>query len=406
MSAIRGLAVRAATRTLAACGDHVAQLYLPREDPWPVYGRIRRHGPVYRSMMGYAAVTSYELCSQVLRGQGFGMRDSAGRLPSEQQLPLGLAPSLLELDPPDHSRLRRLVAPAFRPKLINEYRPRIEEATARLLDRIGDGPFDLIGEFATPLPITVISELLDIPENRRGEFARYGTLTGQALDGQLTSRQRAEWEAALAAMTQLFTELMNERRREPGADVISVLVNAVDGEQVTVGEVIATCLLLLIAGFETTVNLIGNGAYQLARHPEQWRTLRENPDLAAGAVEEILRYDPPVPVTGRVAQHEVELGGRLLRKDTQVLTVLAAASRDPEVYAEPDRFDITRTGGPEHFAFSSGIHYCLGAQLARIEGEIALRALAERLPRLRQTGDPRRRSSASIRGFCSLPVTA
>lgn len=406
MSAIKGLAVRAATRTLAACGDHIAQLYLPRQDPWQVYAKMRRHGPIYRSMLGYVAVSSHELCGRVLRGPGFGMRDSTGRLPEEQQLPLGTAPSLLELDPPEHSRLRRLVAPAFRPKLINEFRPRIEETTARLLDQVGDRAFDLIGEFATPLPITVISELLGIPEDRRGEFARYGTLTGQALDGRQTPRQRAEWNAAVDAMTALFADLMEQRRSAPGTDVISVLVNAVDGEQVTAGELISTCQLLLIAGFETTVNLIGNGVHQLARHPEQWALLREQPDLASGAVEEILRYDPPVPVTGRAAQEDVELGGQVIRKDTQVLTILAAANRDPEVYDDPDTFDITRTGGPEHFAFSSGVHYCLGAQLARLEGEIALRALADRLPGLRQAGDPHLRPSASIRGFLHLPVAS
>ncbi|GAA0924795.1 cytochrome P450 [Nonomuraea longicatena] len=406
MSAIKDLAIRAAARTLAACGDPAAQLLLPRRDPWPIYERLRERGPVYRSPLGYAAVSSHELCSRVLRGPEFGMRDSAGRLPADQALPIGTAPSLLELDPPDHSRLRRLVAPAFRPKLINEFRARIEQTTERLLDRIGERPFDLITEFATPLPITVISELLGIPEDRRGEFARYGALTGQALDGRLTTREQAEFDAAMLAMRRLFTELMERRRADPGDDVISVLVSAVDGERITADELVSTCQLLLIAGFETTVNLIGNGVHRFGRHPEQWDLLRRDPDLAAGAVEEILRFDPPVPFTGRMAQRRTELGGLPIRKDTRVLVLLAAANRDPEVYDDAHVFDITRTGGPEHFAFASGVHYCLGAQLARIEGEIALRALAARLPGLRSAGDAQPRPSASIRGFLHLPVAA
>ncbi|MFI6813335.1 cytochrome P450 [Nonomuraea sp. NPDC050328] len=406
MSMMKDLAIRAAARTLAACGDRIAPLYVPRQDPWPLYERLRDRGPVYRSVIGYAAVSSHELCSRVLRGPEFGMRDSAGRLPASQAIPLGMAPSLLELDPPDHSRLRRLVAPAFRPKLINAFRPRIEELAGRLLERAGAGPFDLIADFAAPLPIAVISELLGIPEERRGDFARYGTLTGLAMDGRLGVRERAEFAAATRSMTALFEELAGRRRSDPGEDVISVLAAAVDGERITAGELVSTCQLLLIAGFETTVNLIGNGVHLFGRHREQWELLRADAGLAAGAVEEVLRFDPPVPLTGRVVQREVELGGRRLRRDTQVLTVLAAANRDPAVYADPGVFDIRRAQAAEHFAFSSGVHYCLGAQLARIEGEIAFRVLAERLPGLRAAGAGRLRPSVTIRGFSQLPVAA
>ncbi|RZS44666.1 hypothetical protein EV193_101542 [Herbihabitans rhizosphaerae] len=402
-NAIKGFATRAATRTLATLGDQMAKLYLAPPDPWPVYRAIRDRGPVYRSRMGYTAVSSHELCARVLRGPGFGVRDSAGRLTEEQMIPVGSVPSLLELDPPDHGKLRRLVAPAFRPKLINEYRPRIEETTGRLLDKI-DGPFDLMSDFATPLPITVISELLGIPEDSRARFADYGKLAGQALDGQLTARQQVDLEKAIAALNDLFSELMAQRRVDPGNDVISVLVQAVDGDKITADELLSTCQLLLIAGFETTVNLIGNAVFHLGRNPAQWALLRERPELAAGAVEETLRYEPPVPITGRVSQTEVELAGERLPADTPVLTMLATANRDSSVYPEPDRFDITREGGPEHFAFSSGVHYCLGAQLARIEGEIALRALAERFPDLRPVGTPVLRPSASIRGFVRFPV--
>jgi P450-derived glycosyltransferase activator len=404
---IKGYAVRAATYALAATGDQIAKLYQETRDPWPVYEKIRERGPVYRSRLGYSAVTSHELCAKVLRDPVFGIRDSKGTLPPGQELPIGTEPSLLELDPPDHGRLRKLVAPAFRPKLLADYRPRIERTAQRLLDQIDmSGRFDLIADFAAPLPITVISELLGIPEDRRGEFARYGALTGQALDGRLNPRQAEELRRAIAALDSLFTELMELRRVDPGDDVISVLVNAVDGERITAGELLATCQLLLIAGFETTVNLIGNGVHRLGRHPDQWDMLRADPNLAGAVVEEVLRFDPPVPMTGRVSQQDTTLGGQRVRADTLVLTILAAANRDPAVYPDGHRFDITRKGGPEHFAFSSGIHYCLGAQLARIEGEVAFRALSERLPRIRPAGIPQQRPSASIRGFLELPLAA
>jgi hypothetical protein len=356
---IKGYAARVATFALAATGDQLAKLYQAQRDPWPVYEKIRDRGPVYRSRLGYAAVTSHALCAKVLRDPVFGIRDSKGRLSPEQELPIGTSPSLLELDPPDHGRLRRLVAPAFRPKLLAGYRTRIERTAERLLDQIdlkgralfetgrrtglrpGEGRrqrrsagllncarrFDLIADFAAPLPIAVISDLLGIPEDRRGEFARYGALTGQALDGRLNPRQAEELRLAVAALDSLFTDLMEQRRVDPGDDVISVLVDAVDGERITSGELLATCQLLLIAGFETTVNLIGNGVHRLGRHPDQWDLLRADPNLAGDVVEEVLRFDPPVPLTGRVSQQDTSLGGRRVRADTLVLTILATATR-------------------------------------------------------------------------------
>ncbi|MEJ3655283.1 cytochrome P450 [Actinomycetes bacterium KLBMP 9759] len=390
---------------LAATGDLLAKLNRPIADPWPVYEAIRGRGAVYRSRIGYA-VTSHELCRQVLRGSQFGMLDSKGALPGSPER-TDVAPSLLDLDPPDHSRLRRLVAPAFRPKLIAGYRPRIEQVAERLLDDVDHhAPFDLVGDFATPLPITVISELLGIPEDRRGPFAEYGALVGETLGGLPTGQQRKRLAIANAALTALFVELMDRRRAEPGDDVISVLVNAVDGERMSADELVATCGLLLVAGFETTVNLIGNAVFHLLTDREQWELLRGRPELAAGAVEETLRFDPPVPVTGRTCQSATELAGTPIDRDAIVFAVLAAANRDGTVYADPHTFDITREGAPEHFAFSSGIHYCLGAQLARIEGEIALQVLTERMPGLTLAGRPRLRNSSAIRGYAHLPTAA
>ncbi|MBN9743465.1 cytochrome P450 [Amycolatopsis sp. A1MSW2902] len=404
----RNYVARAAGHLMAASGDQVAKLFLCGGDPWPVYDRIREQGPVYRSRIGYSAVSSHELCTRVLRGPDFGFRDSTGTLNEYQRLPLGLAPSLLELDPPEHGRLRRVVAPAFRAKQLAGYRPRIEQTAHRLLDRIGrtDEPFDIIADFAAPLPMKMICDLLGVPDDQYDEVSRCGTLTAQALDGPLPGRTATELAAAVTSLNELFTELADKRRGERGSDVITVLVEAADQGQMSADELLATCHLLLIAGFVTTVNLIGNGVFQFARHPDAWASLRENPELAGRAVEEVLRFDPPIPVTTRVCNTEAILAGQRIPANSSVLTMLASANRDPEVYIDPHTFDITRTDTPEHFAFAGGIHYCLGAQLARIEGEVALRALSERLPRIRLIGTPRLRPSKSVRGFLSLPITA
>jgi cytochrome P450 len=237
-------------------------------------------------------------------------------------------------------------------------------------------------------------------------FACFGAVVGQALGGVFSTRQAEELRAASTDMVQLFVELECHRRRYPGDDVLSMLTAAKADDQLSLEELVATCTLLLIAGFETTVNLIGNATLALAQHPDQWNLLRDDPDRAAATVEETLRFDPPVQATIRVPREPVELAGRTLPANARVMLMLAAANRDPEVYPDPDRFDITRTDGPEHLVFSSGIHYCLGAALARLEGETALQVLARRLPRLQVTGPLRRRLGSTIRGFASIPMAA
>ncbi|HEV7452534.1 MAG TPA: cytochrome P450 [Pseudonocardiaceae bacterium] len=404
---------RATLWALAQSGDLLSRFRQPgpQQDVYALYERMRAHGPVYRSRTGVHAVTSHALCSQVLRDPHLRVRNLRNHRLGYDELTSaasGSPPeSFLVQDPPDHTRLRRIAAPAFRPKLIRGYRSQIEAIAHDLLDRAARrGSFDLIADFAAPLPITVITTLLGIPDADVDHFAHIGAVVGRSLDGVFSMRQAADLRAANDDLTALFTKLEHQRHHHSADDVLSILTSAKADDKLSLDELVATCRLLLIAGFETTVNLIGNATMALAQHPDQWNLLRDDPARAPAAVEETLRWDPSVQATGRVAHEPVELAGRVVRPGTQVMLMLAAANRDPSTYPNPAQFDITRDGGPEHLAFSSGIHYCLGAPLARLEGEVALQALAQRFPQLQVTGPLQRRPSSTIRGYTSIPITA
>ena len=380
--------------------DELALLMLHpgRDDPYPLYERLRSRGPLTRSRVGPWVTTSHRVCNAVLRDRQFGVVLDGAADPGAGGL------SFLEMNPPDHTRLRRLAAPAFSPKRMAGYTARIEKTVQQLLDDLpDDGPFDLVSAFAAPLPIVVISDLLGVPTTHADDFARWGATIGTALDGVKGVRHLRALMQANAALERLFEQLFELRRRDPAEDVISSVV-AAEGERITPEEMVPICVLLFIAGFETTVNLISNGVLALLAHRDQWSALHADPSLAAGAVEEVLRYDPPVQRTGRVALTDTELDGVELRRGEYVVTLTGAANRDPAVYEEPARFDITRAPSVEHLAFSSGIHYCLGAPLARIEATIALAALAERVPGLRRAGRLVRRNASTIRGPLRLPV--
>jgi cytochrome P450 len=284
------------------------------------------------------------------------------------------------------------------------YVPLIEKAVQQLLDDLPtDGPFDLVSSFAAPLPIAVISDLLGVPATHAEDFARWGATIGTALDGVKGVRHLRALLAANAGLERMFQDLFAQRRREPSDDVVSRIIEA-EGDQVAPAEMVPLCVLLFIAGFETTVNLISNGVMALLGHRDQWRALCADPSLAANAVEEVLRYDAPVQRTGRVAHVDVDLDGTQVGRGEYVVTLIGAANRDPAVYDDPARFDITRTLPVEHLAFSSGIHYCLGQPLARLEATTALAALAERAPTLRRAGRMVPRNAATIRGPLRLPV--
>ncbi|HEX7306931.1 cytochrome P450 [Lentzea sp.] len=362
------------------------------EDPHPIYERLRAHGPLTTDG-GMWVTTSHALAGRILRDRRFGVRPADGAFAGGASL---LPESFLELDPPDHTRLRRLATPAFSPRKIAEYRARVERVADALLASAGD-EFDLIGDFAAPLPISVISDLLGIPDEDTAEFADYGALVAASFDSGVTPEMANANDKVLA----LFDRLISQRRRTPGDDVISSLVAAEAEQRLTPREMLGTLVLLLVAGFETTVNLIGNGTRALLDHPAQWRLFLDNQDLAPAVVEETLRWASPVQLTSRIAHEPVDGIGA----GEWVTLLIGAANRDPEVYPEPHEFDVLRVHKPEHLAFSSGMHYCLGATLARMEGDVALRALARHVPGLRQAGAATFRDSVVIRGMRSFPVS-
>jgi cytochrome P450 len=387
--------------------DNLALLNLKpgRTDPYPYYEKIRARGPLVPSPTGNWVTSSYRVCQEVLRDRRFGAGDPDGgtTLPRPEDKP----PSFLELNPPDHTRLRRLATPAFSPRAVASYGPRIEKRVTELLDQAlaTGGPVDFVSQFAAPLPIAVITDLLGIPDSDTERFTRIGMVIGSALDGIQGMRHAAALQAASDELDALFQDLFELRRKEPADDVVSHLV-AAEGEQIQPEEMVPTCVLLLVAGFETTVNLIGNGAQALISHPDQWQILKEDPEgMAAKAVDEVLRYDSPVQLTGRYALEDVELEGKAVRRGKMVNTLLAGANHDPGVYPDPARFDITRQDPAPHMSFSSGIHYCLGQPLAKLEGTIAFRLLAERVNRIELAGPVKPRVRTIIRGPLSLPVS-
>jgi cytochrome P450 len=384
----------------------IARLHLRpgRENPYAIYDRIRAAGPLIPTHRGNFATASHRLCGAVLRDRRFGVRE-AGADPAAGTDALDL--SFLEMNPPDHTRLRRLAQPAFSPKAVAAYPDRIERIVGGLLDRAAaDGRFDLVSAFAAPLPIAVITELLGIPDANADEFAAYGATVGSALDGVKSLRHAARLQAEGRKLTRLFEDLFALRRAEPRDDLVSALV-AADDERIAPAELLPLCALLLLAGFETTVNLIGNCVLALLDHPEQWAAVCADPQaMAAKAVEETLRYDPPVQATSRVALEPTVVEGTPVRRNQWIMTLIGGANRDPEVYDRPAEFDLGRENPAEHLAFSAGIHYCVGQPLARLEATTAIRLLAERMPGLTRAGAVRRGNGAMIRGPLSLPVSA
>jgi cytochrome P450 len=381
--------------------DQVALLALApgRANPYAIYDRIRARGTIAPTRVGDWATPSHRVCSAVLRDRRFGVRLD-DELPADE-----LDMSLLTMNPPDHTRLRRLIQPAFSPKIVAGYSGRIERTVTDLLDAAGE-EFDLISDFASVLPIAVITDLLGIPDADSAYFARIGAIIGSAIGGIRSLRHARALQESADALERLFADLFELRRREPQDDIVSRIV-AAEGTQIMPSEMQAMCGLLLVAGFETTVNAIGNGVLALLGHPEQWQALCADPaGLAPRAVSEALRFDPPVQLTERLALEPMELEGRAISRGQSVLTLIGAANRDPEAFDHPDTFDLHRDGTTDNLAFSSGIHYCAGQPLARLELTIALQLLAERMPGLARAGKIERRNSNVIRGPIRVPVTA
>lgn len=386
-------------------GDPLSQLQLAmgRADPHAVYRRMRRRGPVLPTRLGNLSTTDHTVCQQVLRNRAFGVNDPDAPRPGEDMLDL----SLLALNPPDHTRLRRLAAPAFTPRRMAGYEALVEESTARLLDPIaasGRG-FELMSAFASPLPIAVITSMLGLADEP-DRLRRIGATVASALDGVRSIGHALQLYLADRELQATFAALLERAAHDPGDDLTSILL-AQQGDGLTLEELSSLVGLLLLAGFETTVNAIGNGVRALLSDREQWQLLVDDPSLAPAVVEEVLRFDPPVQQTARVllSPEPTTLAGVPVARGQWVMLMLAAANRDPAVFTAPDRFDITRTDVGEHLAFSSGIHYCLGAALARMELAVAFRALAVRFPTLRTAGPVVMRPGTVLRGPRRLPVT-
>jgi cytochrome P450 len=409
---------RALMRRARRKGDLVPALMLEggSDDPYPIYDEVRRRGKVVPGTFAWAT-GHHDVVTEVLRDNRFSVRFDGDDTPWYIRAAIAVShekglfnpvepPSMLAVDPPQHTRYRKLVQKAFTARAVERLRDRVHEITEELLDDLARRPsVDLAADYAGILPVTVIAEMLGVPTSMRAQFLEWGNEAALTLDIGLPYRDSQRAMRGLRGLNGWFREHFEAVRRNPKDDIISALATLEDeGDRLNDDELMATALLLLGAGFETTVNLIGNGALALVQHPEQLEALQAEPELWPNAVEEVLRFDSPVQSTGRLATEDVELAGVHVPRRTIVVTLLGAANRDPAVFTEPDRFDVRRANAREHLAFSSGVHYCLGANLARLEGEVALRMLFDRFPDLSLAGQPHRRDTRTLWGYDAMPV--
>ena len=376
-------------------------------DPYPIYRMLREWGRVFWvEQLGHWMITGHREALAVFRHPGFSSDRS---LSDDYELPPGAdrpPGGMFVMDPPDHTRLRTLVQQAFTARVVEGMRPRISAVVDRLLDEAGQrDEVDLMDAFACPLPAIVLAELLGIPAEQHRQFQEWTTTLIETINPVSHNLVSGDGIVAREQMEAYLTTTIEERRRQPRDDLISALVRAEQaGDRMSSYELLEMCLLLTIAGLETTANLIGNGTHALLNHPDQLARLRAEPGLIGSAVEELLRYDSPIQASGRIPKEDIDFEGHVMRKGRAIGVLVGAANRDPEAFPDPDRLDIARTPN-NHLGFGRGIHFCLGAPLARLEGALALSALAERFPRIAPAGAAKRRSNVHVRGFLALPVS-
>jgi cytochrome P450 len=359
-----------------------------RDDPHPALRRLRERDPVNQAPFGLWRLTRYRDVLRLLREANAGVRRSDGTLPP---VPGPETPAsalrggfMLQQDPPAHTRLRRLVSKAFTPRAIEGLRPRIEQIVTECLDAAEkkDG-MDVIADLALPVPSMVICEMLGVPLADRERFTLWTAEATHGLAAAIAPPDVLQRAASAAlALSDYFRALIAERRKALTGDLLSAMIRAEEaGDRLSADELLSQAIGLLIAGFETTIGLIGNGVRALLQHPAELARLRARPELLPTAIEECLRFEGPILLTVRILHEDTEFGGRTIPKDATVMALLAAANRDPEVFPDPDRFDVGRTPN-DHLAFGGGAHFCLGTHLARLEGGLAIGALVRRFPKL------------------------
>lgn len=386
------------------------------DEAFELVEEIRSHGPLYRSMLGHVA-SSHAAVRQVLTSDDFrtgfptdqGPIGAVARWAAPRTLHPVEPPSLLVTEPPDHTRYRKLVTRVFTMRAVERLRERTEEIASGLLDELeprARDEVDLVESYCAMLPVTVIAEILGVPEAERSRVLEFGSAAAPSLDFGLGLRRYLTVTRALAQFDAWLGRHLDQLRREPGDDLLSELVAVRDdGRGLDERELKATAGLVLAAGFETTVNLLGNGIALLHDHPDERARVVADPGLWPNVVEEVLRLDPPVLLTARMALRDTEVAGQQVRSGSMVTAILGGANRDPAVFPDPLRFDVGRDNARDHIAFSSGRHHCLGAQLARMEGDVGLRAIWERFPDLRLEPGAQRRGTRILRGFETLPAT-
>jgi len=388
-------------------------------NPVPFYDEVRARGPLVKSRVSYLAV-DHGLASELLRSEDFRVLMMGSNLPKpiawlerhtrDDLLHPLRPPSLLAVEPPNHTRYRKSVSAVFTPRAVAGLRHRVEQTAVGLLDQLADesGVVDVVGRYCSQLPVAIISDILGVPDEDRRRVLEFGELAAPSLDIGLPWQQYRSVQRGIAGFNVWLAEHLRQLRRAPSDSLMSLLIQKAESGSaetyLSETELQGIAGLVLAAGFETAVNLLSNGIRMLLDKPEHLHTLRERPELWPNTVEEILRLDSPVQLTARVALKDVELAGRQIERGELLVVYLAAANRDPAIFPDPHRFDIERPNAGKHLAFSGGRHFCLGAALARAEGEVGLRTFFERFPDARAAGTGSRRNTRVLRGWAALPV--